>query len=264
MIRVVLLAALVVCMAGGCTSFKSTMIHRDGDHESWSRQPHVKGFPITVSFPTHIRVDVIEKFYLHKPKSDFELLDTPVPIRAVDYEVLRSEKVFFVDLKRPASGEITAAIDLDAETQYFTSIANKVEEQTLQDVAELVRAVAPNLLTGAQTAEKTGKGGKEINASVFEITSTVASYVFDLDEASYEHQVALFLDDHLNCCHTCRIVAPSVKSPTVLPNIDETPVGPTQGTNPPPAPAHQMPAPADTPTTEALEAPEPIFYRRMG
>jgi hypothetical protein len=211
----------------GCASFSTVMLNRSEDNTSWQKEKFLRGVPITLKVPTHLRIDVLEKHYLiAETSSKSGVVHNPVvrskapfPIRAVAYTSIETEKIFLVDLKRPGAGTINAEIDFDPDSQYFKSIKSEVEDETIKAIGDLIAAVAPGGLFGAPTSEGVGS---ELTG-IKEIQSVVASQVFEVDAPDFEMQVMAFLNHHLNCCHDCGIVQPGNLAPWVLPSRAEYP-----------------------------------------
>jgi hypothetical protein len=55
-------AVLVAATLTGCTSVKSTYLHRNDADSRWARN-HIKGIPVTLEVPTHVRFSVFETMY---------------------------------------------------------------------------------------------------------------------------------------------------------------------------------------------------------
>lgn len=197
------LCFLAIPLATGCASFSATMLHRGECNTGWEKERHLRGVP------THIRVDVIEKHYLvldsdgktvSRKSADF-------PIREVIYTPIETEKIFLVDLKRPGAGTINATIDLNADEQYFNQIETKVVDTTIDAVGDLLAQIAPGGLIGAPTAEGgEPKGDDPFKDRIKEVSSVVASEIFEIDSPSLERDMQDFLARHLNCCHTCSML----------------------------------------------------------
>lgn len=198
----------------GCASFSTNMIHRSEDDSGWCREKHLRGIPVTLKVQTHLKIDVLEKNFLVLNQSRDEIKtaivtskQSKIPMRTVQYTPIETEQIFLVDLKRPGAGTIDANIDLDADAQYFKEIKTQVEDKTIDAVGNLVAGIAKSGLLGKPTSEG---GGVQpgFGNRVKVVTKVVASKVFEIDAPNFEVEVADFLNEHLNCCHTCLVSEP--------------------------------------------------------
>ena len=194
--------ALVICMTG-CASFGTNFLHRTEDNSAWQNEKHLRGVPVTLKVPTHVRIDVIEKSYLLRNAKSVQRKNPAFPLRTVQYTPIETEKIFLVDLKRPGAGTIGATLKFDAQEQYFNSIKTDVTDETLSAISALVAQVAPGGLIGSPTNE-TGTP-TAFQQRIKELNSVVASNVFEFDAPDFEQQVTAFLSEHLNCCHDCGV-----------------------------------------------------------
>lgn len=195
---------LVLILFSGCASFSSTLLHRDSNNLCWQRKKHLKGMPVTLEVPTHLKVDVIEKKYLilkrdaKTGENTVQVLPCPTPIREVRKEFIKTKQIFVVDLKRPAAGTLNANIDLDPSKQYFNEIKTELSDTTIDAVSELIASVAPSGLIGAPTSS-----GEAFNDNLKELESVVATQIFEINAPDFEMTLRNYMEQHLNCCHDC-------------------------------------------------------------
>lgn len=223
--------------AHGCTSINSTLLHRDETDQAWETERMLKGVPVTVYVPTHVKLEIVEHRYLGlveaelddmgqaKPNSGrIDWLDEKsidVPLRSVRHELIKTAQIFTVDPKRPAAGTMDATLKFGGVNgQYFDQIDYFAEDKTLEAIAGLVGKVAPSGLIGKPTAEGEGES---VDEYVHRVDTIVASAMFSLDAPDLELQMAHFLDKNLNDCHTCRIVPPGVVSRNRLAPVSNEP-----------------------------------------
>jgi len=211
----------------GCCSFSSTLLHRSEDNSTWDKKRLLQGVPITLTVPTHVRIDVSEKHFLVLNHVDRLRTDgstvrvkavqrqaAKFPLREVIYHVIETEKIFVVDLKRPGAGTVDATMKIDADDQYFDEIRTKVVDETMEQVGNLIAQVAPSGLFGSPT---TRVAGAKVSNRVKQVSNVVASRVFEIDAPDFEYQVRAFLDRHLNCCHDCSVLPVETVPPAQLP-----------------------------------------------
>lgn len=201
------LLALSVVAASGCTSLRSTIINRyeddtyagnsNGELKRHDMARPYRGVPITIKVPTHVDVKIIETSYMYNVDGLLRELKLSTPHREVDIKTIETDKVFIVDFKRPLSGSLNYKATF-GDDQYFDEVSGKLEDTTITDVANLVATVAPMLGKPAAGSEDSPLGDELI------VNKRVVAYRrFDIDAYDFEMQVRCFLEEHLNCGHTC-------------------------------------------------------------
>lgn len=201
------LLALCVVATSGCTSLRSTIINRyeddtyagnsNGELKRHDMARPYRGVPITIKVPTHVDVKIIETSYMYNVDDSLRELKLSTPHREVDIKTIETDKVFIVDFKRPLSGSLNYKATF-GDDQYFDEVSGKLEDTTITDVANLVATVAPMLGKPAAGNEKGAIGDELI------VNKRVVAYRrFDIDATDFEMQVRCFLEEHLNCGHTC-------------------------------------------------------------
>lgn len=212
------IALLLVVSMCGCSSFKSTLLTRDESNMHWQSVPRLKGVPITVKVPTHLKVIVFEKHFFHNTEKGPERLEVPVVIRDFDTEVINTEKMFTVDFKRPAAGSIEMTAEF--EEQYFKKIEDKVVDETIDDVANLLSKTIPLLTPTVDTGDDANLNDTQVGKlEMTEVKSVVAVGVFEFDEPDFEEQVMGFINCHVNNSHNALTVPPGVSPITRLPDV---------------------------------------------
>lgn len=207
--RKCILAAVCAISLFGCNSIKSTMVTRDETNQVWETYPHLKGIPITLKVPTHVKLFVFEKHYLELVTvggiQEVQPVDLDIPIRDFAQEFLYTEKIFTVDFKRPAAGSFNLRLDM-TEDQYFAKIQHDVTDETIAKVSELLGKLLPS--SGLFATPASGENAPDAK----EIRSLVAVGVFEIDAPDFEDQVAAFLNCHINKAHDAWVVPPGVKN----------------------------------------------------
>jgi hypothetical protein len=239
------LLLFLLSIESGCSSARSTLLHRGELDQQWESERMLHGVPITVQVPTHIRLEIVEHRYLGlfdsdgqpaaspaasapddspsvKSNSDrIEWLDASamdVPIRSVRHELIKTSKIFTVDPKRPAAGTMDATLKFGgANGQYFDQIDYSVEDRTLEAITGLIGKVAKDGLVGVATSRE--GDGEDVDSYLYHVDTVVASAMFSLDAPDLELQMSQFLERHLNRCHTCQVVPPGVSVPNRLPPV---------------------------------------------
>ena len=270
MLRTILFASGVSIICAGCTSISSTMLNRtdndvfvgnsNGEPGVHCEARPFKGVPITLRVPTHLDVSIVEKIYLRKNQSH-KLVRVPTPHRnlSVVPKIIETDKVFTVDPKRPAAGTLASTLTWGTDnsataggldnSQYFASIVNNIKDETIVDVTAALNTLMPTLrgLSTDAAADAAALAKlKSLNNQLILESRTVAWKRFDLDEPGFEHLVAEFVAQHMNCCNTCE-------------NYSNT--NTFYGPATPPAPA---PAPAPAPVAPAPVAPAPVVPESNG
>lgn len=221
--RLAICTLTLLPFVAGCTSFSATHIHRDENNLSWEKRRALHGIPVTLKVPTHMRVDILDKHVLIASDIGVVKRSSPrVPLRKIETEFIETEKIFLVDIKRPAAGVLNTTVDLDPDSQYFTQIKEELTDETITQVGNLIAAIAPGGLFGAPTSDDANKTS-ELGENVKVVTNIVASQVFEVEDPNFEISLMAFLDRHVNCCHSCSTIQHDQKAPVSLdatPNID--------------------------------------------
>ena len=201
----ILATVLLGCSMTSCKSIESTFFSRNEMNTGWQKVEHLKGVPITLKVPTHLKVEVIEKHYLTTSTiggvSQVTHLKVPVPMREVRHDFIRTEKMFTVDFKRPAAGRMDLTLEMNDE-QYFKKIEHEVEDETINAISNLVQSVGSQFRPAA--------GGEDVEKNVKEVESVVAFKVFEIDAPDFELQLSEFLQCHLNQSHDAWVAPPGV------------------------------------------------------
>lgn len=189
----------------GCTSMSSTMLTRNESNLCWQKIKHLKGVPITVKVPTHLKVYVYEKHFLEERDGQIQVVKLDFVIRDFASEFLYTEKVFTVDFKRPAAGSYNLDLDL-TEDQYIQKISHDVTDETIKDVTALLGAL-PGL--GIKFAEG-GEGERgTLDERLKEVKAVVAVGLFEIDDPEFEAQVTEFVNCHMNQAHDAWVLPPN-------------------------------------------------------
>ena len=158
-----LIAILVAVTALGCTSMRSTSLtRRDNDSFGKNGVP-TKGVPVTVRIPTHLQLAVVETLYyvnkaeqgaagiqLELLKDDFFGGKRNVKVKS---NIIRTDKVMTVDMKRPAAGSLEYNLMFDSEAQFINQIESFLYDRTISDTANLIATVVPGAEPGTPAAQ---------------------------------------------------------------------------------------------------------------
>src|SRR5579883_2578947 len=193
---------LALSILTGCTSVKSTYFYRDDDDTHWKKK-HSKGIPITLDVPTHVRFNVIQRYYLvngqplRVPDATDMSRYVVYAARDIRYDLITEKKIFTVDMKRPAAGPYQNLTTFD-NNQYFTKIDHRLEDKTIETVGTQINNLVGKLLPlGSAAPGKAQAAGDVGQANLVPLESVVCSEVFKLDAPDFEMQVAAFLQ--ANC-----------------------------------------------------------------
>lgn len=213
----------LVFNAAGCTSISSTFLQRQDDDALFgisngkagihqTARPF-KGIPVTLKIPTHLDISVVETLIFVDEPNSGKLTNLPMTKRHLDVvpEIQVSDKVFTVDLKRPAAGTMDYEIEFQDgkdNPQYFNQVSYHVVDQTLKDITGVIANLKPiSPLNARPTGRASGAKLKEgENPTLEPMTRTVAWKRFDLNSVSFEDDVLAFVNLHLNDCHSCGLV----------------------------------------------------------
>ena len=212
------LVASLVLSAVGCTSVKSTLINRtetdvfignsNGEPKAKCAARPFNGVPITLRVPTHVDIAIKEKI-LMKSDGQNKLSRLKMDKRHlfVDTEIIETEKVFTVDVKRPAAGTLNYDMTFgeNENDQYFSEINSKIVDKTIQDITSALGEVTKAITTSSETSNTDDAiSGRDATTKIIPEVRTVAWRRFDLDACDFEEQVAHFVAQHMNNCNSCQ------------------------------------------------------------
>lgn len=214
--------------SAGCASICSTMLTRNESNSDWNAARHLRGVPITLKVPTHVKIYVYETYYLQKVPvggiTKTQRLPLPFAVRDFAQEFIYTEKIFTVDFKRPAAGTFNLRVDM-TEDQYIQNLQHDVTDQTIQQVGALIKKIAPaGLLPSLVTADSSA-----VDNQLTPITSVVAVGIFEVDAPDFETQLSSFINWHLTQAHDAWAVPPGVNSIHRIGVTDSQDVGATDG-----------------------------------
>jgi len=216
-------------LSAGCTSFTSTVLKRFDDntyagqsagHNKILGQPRpFKGIPITLKVPTHLDIYIKETYFVQLDEiSAKEPLAGKVRLLDIQTEIIKSDKVFTVDFKRPAAGFLDLDMTFDQEEQYFSKIISQLQDDTITDTASLVATSIKTISAIAASRTPLPDDLKKILKAqrIEQDTRVVAFQRFDIDSPSFEQDVECFVQLHLNGCNQCG-TPPTYDSPMAFP-----------------------------------------------
>ena len=203
-------ALLGIVMLGslGCASIKTTVLDRcEGGQLATSQRP-VKGVPVMLRVPTHLDVKVVQVDYWrpNRETGDLERLENQLPSRYVDTEIQETEKMFFVDPKRVASGSgiygfkfNSADGDANAGKGYLSGVSYKADDTTLAESAALFGNITRIIAQATGAAEDNQAIGNDLG--LIATKSTIAFCKFDINSPYIEDDVRDFCNHYLNDCN---------------------------------------------------------------
>ncbi|QDT96701.1 hypothetical protein [Gimesia aquarii] len=207
--RCSIVAALLLALSTGCGSIKTTAYDRlEDDTLIANPDKHLKGVPVTLKIPTHLKLTIEEKTFWYVEGSELTRVSSCRATRDVTPEVQYTEKIFLVDPVKPGAGsseygftfkggtDFSGSGQLDGLQYSITDTTITQSAQLLKDAIGFVRAF-PKPATG----QKTGFGGGNQNVNsldVIETTRVIAWSQFDINSEHFEEEVMGFLDTYLN------------------------------------------------------------------
>lgn len=233
--RYFLLVACLSTVILGCAATKTTSVTRN-DNDTFCTQCPENGVPTTIKIQTHLKVGVYEQLYFSFDERLNELRSFTPPggrhLKAKT-EQIQTEKVIFVDVKRPAAGTLDYNLAFDSKQQKITQYESFAFDRTLEDSANLLAQLLPNVnpqtdtstsddpteafftATDGTDSESAAKESKEfddaeptlLNGSEVDTVlvreRVVAVKIFDINAPDFEQQVQSFLERHMNNCNDC-------------------------------------------------------------
>ena len=215
--------ALLTASLLGCTSVKSTALNRtetdvfignsNGKPRAHCAARPFNGVPITLRVPTHLDIVIKEKIYLKLGEERGSLSRLKADKRSlfVETQIIETDKVFTVDPKRPAAGQLDYTMKFGADesgadggkdnSQYFSSLNSRIQDDTIKDITGALKAVTDSLAAKTNIGDGDSKAPAPI---LVPDIRTVAWRRFDIDACDFEQQVADFVAIHMNSCNSCQ------------------------------------------------------------
>ena len=200
----VIAASLIVSL--GCNSIRTTVLDRapGGNLQKNPGRP-IKGVPVMLRVPTHLDVKIVQIDYWKTTDAGLEQIGVEMPVRHIDTRIMETEKMFFVDPKRVASGTGIYGFTFDSAATdsqnsgkgYLSGVSYEAVDTTLEKSAELATNIARLFAGQATTA------GQELAKETGVITTerTIAFHKFNINSPNIENEVRKFCNDYLNDCH---------------------------------------------------------------
>jgi hypothetical protein len=211
----------------GCRSISSTIMDRtpsdnlvsesNGERCYLDQGAPYRGIPVVVQVPTHVDITINETLLftdMPDPSGGGRTLVQLKPSKrqiGVDASIKKSDKLFFVDFKRPAGGTMDYTIDYgDGKSQYFKSIKYKVVDETISDINSALTTVFSTTATKSTSKANASPSRKPATENdpasgpiLSSTTRTLAWKRFDINEPDFEQQLTDFVNLHVNDCNEC-------------------------------------------------------------
>ena len=204
----------ILATAVGCSSIRSTMLTMSGDGwingqsngfgKRYGMTRPYRGVPVKLKVPAYLCITVYENAYLYDDGSTLNEYQLSSPDRWVTQNVVDAEKVFLVDLARPLSGTSAHTLNINPVSGYFTSVSGTVTDTSITDIGALVATSASLVLRGPPADEEEKRNGNLSLADQLIIQKrVVAERYFNINDCDLDAQVTGFIDQHVNCEHSC-------------------------------------------------------------
>lgn len=198
--------ALVSCI--GCASVKTTVLDRKpGGHLTKGSERPINGVPVMLRVPTHLDVTITQTEFWDPKSGKFQQVGAEMPSRHVETKIIETEKLFFLDPKRVASGTGIYGFSFDggdADTPgnpgngYLTGLTYEAVDTTVAQSASLITNIASTL--GNLKSDEDEAQAMADNAKVIMTQRTIAFRKFDINSPSIEEDVRGFCAQYLNDC----------------------------------------------------------------
>lgn len=193
----------LVSISGGCSSIKGTLLQRDQGNFGWQKIEG-EGIPITLEVPTHLQITIVDVKYAHRDANLKWVLLTngkaAVITTDVKHNFIKTKKIFMIDPKRPAAGDVSFKIDLAEDQQYLDKIESELTDRTIQETSQaferLIVALRPRGAGGGRSI------GGDANP-LAELESVRAVEIFEVDDPTFEQNISAFLAEHLCAAPIC-------------------------------------------------------------
>lgn len=207
---------LILAAASGCQSYSSTILNRLEDNtffgnsngnpkEHCSARPY-KGIPIALKVPTHLDVYIDEIYYIKLDPDSGKATDSAecgCRLYHVRTELIKTEKIFTVDFKRPAAGVLDLKMTFTDE-QYFQKVISNLQDDTINQSAALAATVISSIRAVSASTDNSEDSEKFMKDHQIDRRQRVVGYQrFDLNSVDFEAQVEGFVAAYLNGCDIC-------------------------------------------------------------
>ncbi|MSW82082.1 MAG: hypothetical protein F2840_13145 [Actinobacteria bacterium] len=206
---------LIVALATaiGCSSIRTTVLTMSGDGwingqsngvgKRFGMTRPYRGVPVKLKVPAYLCITVYENAYIYDDGKTLNEYQLSAPDRWVDQRIVDAEKVFLVDFARPLSGTSSHKLDIDEKSGYFTSVTGTVTDTSITDISKLVAASASLVLARGPEVNKTQTQTLSLAEHLLIEKRVVAERYFNINDCDLDAQVAAFIDEHVNCDHSC-------------------------------------------------------------
>lgn len=189
-----MISLILLCVVG-CKSFDSTIMEYDDG--CWLENDGFRGVPVTVKVATHLKVSIYEIDLITLDQNGRPMvLGSKKPIRSVVTEIVETDKLVFVEAKRPAAGTIDLMVKYQSDSQQLKQVTNIIEDETLLKSTALLGALAPGLKGLATAAD--GADAKSLAGQVTEQRSLMAERLFDLSASNLRTEISDFTAIYVN------------------------------------------------------------------
>jgi hypothetical protein len=200
---------LGLMMLCGCNTFRTTSVDRcENDALVVNPGKPMKGIPVSLRVPSHLELNVIETTYWEKKeipgsKPTLVPLRTCRPTRTLKHNLCYTEKIFLLDPAKPVAGEQKYGFSFtsnkegnekDAGKGYLDKVTYKIDDKTITETANLVASSLKLIDAFAISANQA-----QLNTGDLISTDRTVAYTrLDINSASFEQEVAEFLDCNIN------------------------------------------------------------------
>jgi hypothetical protein len=185
------------------------MLQRNEMNMGWETLKS-NGIPITLKVPTHFRVAIVDVKYAHRNDDlGWMLLSDDrkaVASVQVDHDFIYTEKVFTVDPKRPAAGDIDFTLELAEDQQYLEKVTSDITDRTIQETSMAFERLFVAFRSG--TGEALDRNIGTSDNPLAPIESVRAMQVFEIDDPMFEQNLAAFLAEQF--CDNCNSCPPLI------------------------------------------------------
>ena len=207
--RCCITAALLLALSTGCGSIKTTAYDRlEDDTLIANPDQHLKGVPVTLKVPTHLKLTIEEKTFWRVEGSELIPVSTCRATRDVTPEVQYTEKIFLVDPVKPGAGSSEYGFTFKDGTDFsgkgqLEGLNYKITDTTITESAELLKKSLSfvNAFPISPKGNTVGFGGGNENVNSLDVVQTsrvIAWRQFDINSEYFEEDVMGFLNTHLN------------------------------------------------------------------
>lgn len=163
------MSLVIVTVVCGCRSIESRLIDSD-PRTGRLAEAKLQGYPITLKVPTHLRITLYRNHFVEELSNGGLQVVTyqKEPLTTVTYssQLLETEKIFTVDHRRPAAGQLQYGVNF-TEDQYIDSVSSAATEDAIRQSSLALARAATLLRSGSVNPRSESDATRGLSGGAF-------------------------------------------------------------------------------------------------